>query len=102
MAEKQWSVEIGFNRFDGCPKKHKAFEICDGCEVHQGVVQMKVPAGSSSQAVCNAMDKFSMTPHAAAGYQVVTVTLDGDTANRLPRLPQASSDKQRGKGQRKP
>jgi hypothetical protein len=98
MAKKRWTVEIGFNRFDGCKKKHKAFEICDGCRDHQGVMQMKVSAESASEAVYAAMDEFYVTRHAAAGYEVVTLTMDGDSTERLPPLPsppRAAAQKQR-------
>lgn len=84
---KRWTVEIGFNKFDGCRKKHKAFEICDGCREHQGVMRIKVAAANSTLAALFAVDKFGESEYSSAGYQVVTVTSDGDATERLPPLP---------------
>lgn len=98
MAKRQWSVEIGFNRFDGCPKKHKAWQVCDGCREHQGVMQMKVPASDGTLAAWCAVQIFGESAYFSAGYQAVTVTLDGESTERLPPLPsplRAASQKPR-------
>jgi hypothetical protein len=95
---KRWTVEIGFNRFDGCKKKHKAFEICDGCRGHQGVMQMKVSSINPTLAAWLAVDRFGESEYFSAGYQIVTLTMDGDSTERLPRLlspPRAALQKQR-------
>jgi len=86
MAKKKWSVEIGFNKFDGCPKKHKAFEICDGCREHQGVMQMEVSSTNPTLAAWDAVDRFGESEYFSAGYQIVTLTMDGDSTERLPSL----------------
>ena len=106
MAKKQWSVEIGFNKFDGCPKKHKAYEICDGCRWHQGVAQIKVPSHfgpAFSEVIREAAWRFSNTKWGRAGYQIVTVTMDVDDTDwkRLPSPPRAAPKKRGGQGQRK-
>lgn len=92
---KKWTVEIGFNKFDGCQKRHKAFEICDGCREHQGVMRIKVAASNSTLAAFFAVDKFGASEYFTAGYQVVTVTIDGDSTERLPSLRRAASQKPR-------
>ena len=95
MAKKQWSVEIGFNKFDGCPKKHKAFEICDGCREHQGVMRVKVVASNHTWAAWLAVDKFGQSDYYSEGYSLVTLTMDGDATERLPSLRRAASQKPR-------
>jgi len=95
---KRWTVEIGFNKFDDCKKKHKAFEICDGCRDHQGVMQMKVPSIEATLAAWLAVDRFGESEYWRAGYQIVTLTMDGDSTERLPPLPsppRAATQKQR-------
>ena len=91
MARK-WTVEVGFNNFDGCKKQHKAFEICDGCREHQGVMRITVAASNSTLAAFFAVDKFGESEYFSDGYQVVTVTIDGDATERLPRLPSPRRD----------
>jgi hypothetical protein len=86
MAKKSWTVEIGFSKFDGCQEKHKAFEICDGCREHQGVMRMKVPSINPTLAAWLAVDRFGESEYFSAGYQIVTLTMDGDSTERLPSL----------------
>ena len=93
MAKKSWTVEIGFNKFDGCQKKHKAFEICDGCREHQGVMRMKVPSTNPTLAAWLAVDRFGESEYFSAGYQIVTLTMDGDSTERLPSLLRPSQRK---------
>lgn len=92
---KRWTVEVGFNKFDGCKKKHKAFEICDGCREHQGVMRVKVAASNHTCAAWLAVDKFGQSVHYGEGYSLVTLTMDGDSTERLPSLCRAASQKPR-------
>jgi hypothetical protein len=93
MAIRKWRVEVGFNKFDGCQEKHKAFEICDGCREHQGVMRMKVSSINPTLAAWLAVDRFGESEYFSAGYQIVTLTMDGDSTERLPSLPRPSRRK---------
>ena len=84
---KRWTVEIGFNRFDGCKKWHEAWRICRDCSKDMGIIHIDVAGGTTSEAMSEALAGFADTQWANDGYTAVSATVDVNGEDCLPPLP---------------
>ena len=84
---KRWTVEVGFNKFDGCKEWHPAWRICSGCSESMGLIHIDVAGATTSEAMTKALAGFADTSWAKAGYSVVSAAVDVTGEDVLPRLP---------------
>ena len=95
---KRWTVEVGFNKFDGCKEWHEAWRICSACKERMGLIHIDVAGETTTEAMAEALAGFADTSWAKAGYTVVSATVDVTGEDVLPRLPslrRAASQKPR-------
>lgn len=83
---KWWTVEVGFNKFNGCKKWHEAWRICPGCKDRMGVIHIDVAGETTTEAMAEALAGFADTSWAKDGSTVVSATVDVTGEEWLPRL----------------
>ena len=96
--KRRWTVEVGFNKFDGCKEWHEAWRLCSGCKDHMGLIHIDVAGETTSEAMAEALAGFADTSWAKSGYTVVSATVDVTGVDELPRRPsppRAASQKPR-------
>lgn len=83
---RRWTVEVGFNKFNGCKKWHEAWRICRDCKDRMGIIHIDVAGETTTEAMAEALAGFADTSWAKDGYTVVSATVDVTGEDELPRL----------------
>jgi hypothetical protein len=95
---KRWTVEIGFNKFDGCPAAHDPLRVCEGCRQRAGTMAVDVECLSTTRAFGIALDQWCVSEYHAASYDIVAMTIGGESISPIPLRPlppRAASQKPR-------